>query len=198
MKFLFSTTSLFHCDQSVRRAGFTLTELLAVVLIITLIAGAGGGIYMAGYQKRQIESAARQLLLAAKYARVLAVDYQTQCTLHFDMAEQRFFLSVTEVNDETGAFEQRIIQNQYAKPVTLEPPIRFEVTEMNINDTEPSPPVSENKQIVFYPDGRAQATMIRIGDERNTYTAVVSAATGRMTLYEGNTEPEKETIDLDL
>ncbi len=52
--------------------GFTIVEMLVVVVIIALIASVGGGIYVGTYKRMLVEKAARDFVLAAKYATIPA------------------------------------------------------------------------------------------------------------------------------
>ena len=81
-----------------QRRGFTLVELLVVILLVVMLASVMGGGYFRQHRKRQIDKTAQELLLAAKYARVVAVERQTPCTLQLDQTAGRFFLTVAEVD----------------------------------------------------------------------------------------------------
>ena len=49
-------------------------ELLVVVAIIAMLAGVSGGYYLRSRPKRLMEKTGRELLLAAQYARIAAVE----------------------------------------------------------------------------------------------------------------------------
>ena len=49
----------FKRQFRVKRHGFTLAEMLAVVLLISLLAGLGGGIYVGTHRRMLVERAAR-------------------------------------------------------------------------------------------------------------------------------------------
>ena len=78
------TTKTYTMIKSVRQnngshgRGFTIIELLLVVSIIALMAGASGAMYFGTYKRMLVEKAAKEVLLAAKYARVIAVEKQTR------------------------------------------------------------------------------------------------------------------------
>ena len=56
--------------------GFTLIELLVVIAIISLMASVGGGMLLGTYKKLNVDKAASNLFLTAKYARMMAVEQQ--------------------------------------------------------------------------------------------------------------------------
>jgi len=105
--------------------GFTLVELLVVLLLVVMLAGVMGGGYFRQHRKRQVDKTAQELLLAVKYARVVAVERQTPCTLKLDHAAGWFYLTVDEI-DSTGAeAEEVILSNLFTKPVELPGEVQF-------------------------------------------------------------------------
>ena len=56
------------------KSGFTIVELLVVITIIALLAGIGGGFHIGTYKRMLVEKTARDLFLAAKYARIMAIE----------------------------------------------------------------------------------------------------------------------------
>ena len=54
--------------------GFTLIELLVVILLVGMLAAVMGGGYFRQFGRRQADKTAQELLLAAKYARVVAAE----------------------------------------------------------------------------------------------------------------------------
>ena len=59
-------------------------------------------------------------------------------------------------------------------------------------------PDTDTEVITFTAQGTADAAWVQIGNQRNHYTVVVSAPTGRATVKQGDMEPENEIVDLDL
>ncbi|MBF0199691.1 MAG: hypothetical protein HQL32_18380, partial [Planctomycetes bacterium] len=68
-----------------KRQSFTLVELLMVTIILSM------GVYLAtpnmmgSYRKARLEKAAREIVLANRYARILAIEEQTPIHLKIDM-----------------------------------------------------------------------------------------------------------------
>lgn len=178
--------------------GFTIVELLVVVLLIALIAGASGGIYVGTYKRMLVEKGARNFLLAAKYARITAIERQSECRIALDVKNNRFWLVVTELNEDTGETEQVILRDVQFKPVSFSGKVRFEKIQIRSADSEELSGTTENQGIVFLPDGTADSAAIQIGDGKNHYSVGISAATGKAKVYASTIKNVKsKTIDLD-
>ncbi len=177
------------------RGGFTIIEVLLVITIIALIAGIGGGFNMGTYKRIQVEKAARDFFLAAKYARIMAIERQQPYRIMLDTTNGGFCIVFDQFNEETEQTEQTIVRDLYSKPVEFTGDIKFE----NIQITSMSPDASdEQTEIVFLPNGTAQMAIIQIGDGENHYTININAATGKAAVKTGTTEDiQVTTVDLD-
>ena len=178
--------------------GFTLVEILAVLILITLMAGATTSILRNRY-KRLAEKAATELFLAAKYARIIAIERQMPCKLYLDQDQPGFYLTTGSYEQQNGGYEEITINNQYHRPVILPEGITFE--EINIKPIENYllPTNQEDNVIAFAPNGTADAAVIQIGAGKRHYTLHISPATGRPTLTRGTaTTDNTDIIDLDL
>jgi prepilin-type N-terminal cleavage/methylation domain-containing protein len=176
-------------------SGFTLVEVLVVITLIALIAGIGGGFNFGTYKRVLVEKTARDFFLAAKYARIMAIEKQKPCSLELDTTNGGFFLTYDQFNEETGKTEQTIVRDLYSKPVEFTETIKFEniqITSVGLEETE------EKTQIVFFPNGTAQSAVIQIGDGENHYTVNIYAATGKAAVQPGTAEEvEIKSVDLD-
>jgi len=177
-----------------KRCGFTLAEVLVVVVIISLLAGLGGGIYMGTYRRMLVEKAARNFVLTAKYARIMAIEKQRQYEIRLDAANNGFHLATTQWDEETEQTEQIVVRDSYCRPVEFEGNIKFENVEITPTGLETTTDDNE-KTIVFSPDGTAQPAVIQIGDGKTHYTISVSTATGRTKMYFGPVEDLKTGTD---
>ena len=184
--------------------GFTITEMLVVVVIIALVASVGGGIYVGTYKRMLVEKAARDFVLAAKLARIMAIERQTpyKIKLAADAANNGFGLVIDEFNQETEQTEQVVVRDLYFKPVEFGGDVKFEGVQITPAGWEAATETDEAGEIVFSPSGTADSAVIQIGDGKNHYTVSISAATGRATMYFGTAEKVKEevkigTIDLE-
>ena len=186
--------------HGIKGLGFTIAEVLLVVLIIGLIAGSGTGLYVGTYQKLRVQRAAYDFFLTAQYARIMAIERASRYTLQLDTSGQAFLLTTLQA-DETGeqATEQ-IVRDPYCKPVQFEGAVVFEDVQIALSDAETDADVENEDQqtVVFSPNGTAQTAVVQIGNGKTHYTISISAATGRARIYFGTTENVKvTTTDLD-
>ena len=187
-----------QAKNKMKQRGFTLIELLVVIAIVSLMASVGSGMFLGTFERLKVDKAASNLLLTAKYARMMAVEQQRRYTLCLDVLNNGFYLVTTLYDEETGQIEEVIVQDPYCRPVTLENNITFEdiqITPIGLETTTESENLST---IVFMPDGTAQPAVIQIGNQKTHYALSINAATGKAKLVPGTVENVKvSTIDLD-
>lgn len=180
------------------RRGFTIAELLLVVVIIALVGGVGGGLYVGTYKRVMVEKAARDLLLTAKYARIAAIERLRPYEIQLDVENNGFVLATSLLNEETGQTQLSIVKNYYCKPVQFSGDVKFEDVQIVPAGTETTTEPEDKQKIVFSPNGNAQSAVIQIGDGKTHFTVSVAAATGKAAMYFGKAENVKtKTIDLD-
>jgi prepilin-type N-terminal cleavage/methylation domain-containing protein len=177
--------------------GFTLIEILLVVAIITMIAGLGGGYCVGTYKRLVVEKTARQLLLMATYARIMAIEQQRPYELQVDAGNKGFLLATTQMNKQTGETERIVVRDFYCRPVEFEGDIKFEDLVLSTPTGEPLAGADQEQKVVFLPNGSAESAVLQIGDGKSHYTVAVVAATGKATLYSG-TVKEVDTVSIDL
>ena len=178
--------------------GFTLVELLVVIALISIVASFSGSRLVGAFERLKLDKTANELLLAAKYARVTAIEKQKQYKLYLDSRNNEFYL-VTPIFDEINGYTgEEIVQDTYCKPVTLENDIKFEDIEISPIGLETNNLTSDLSVIVFSPDGTAQTALVQIGNGTMHYTLSVIAATGKVKLYPGIIDNVRiSTVDLD-
>jgi prepilin-type N-terminal cleavage/methylation domain-containing protein len=177
------------------RSGFTIIEVLVVITLIALIAGVGGGFYMGTYKRLLVEKTARDFFLAAKYARIMAIERQKPYRIELDTTNGGFCLAFDQFNEETEQTERTIVRDLYSKPVEFAGAVKFEDIQITSLSTQAN---DEQKTIVFLPNGTAQSAIIQIGDGENHYTVNINAATGKAAVYPGTVKDiEITTVDLD-
>jgi hypothetical protein len=176
-------------------------ELLLVVVIVALLAGVGGGIYMGTYKSMLVKKSARDFVFAAKYARMTAVERQSPCMIELDTEKNQFALTIYAFDEETRRTEHVPFRDFFFKrPVQLAGGVEFEDIQITpigmVEVTEAEE--DEVRTISFLPDGTAQSVVVQIGNGKNHYTASICAATGRTKMHVGIAEEViTRTIDLD-
>jgi len=180
--------------KSKSRFGFTIVEMLLVTILIVLLVGAAGGIYARTHKKALVRKSARDFLMAAKYARILAIERQSECKLKLDITNDGFALIINEVNEETEETEQLIIKDLYFKPIRFAENVKFEDVRIKSTDSGED----QENVITFLPDGTATEAVVQVGDGENHYTVCVSAVSGKtMVSTEMAKTIKSDTVDLD-
>ncbi len=184
--------------KKIKQSGFTLIELIVVIVIISLMAGVGSSMLLGTYKKLNVDKTASNLFLTTKYARMMAVEQQKQYKLCLDTLNNAFYLITTLSDEENGQIGETIVRDPYCKPVTLEGNIRFEDIQITPIALETTTVTEDLPTIIFLPDGTAQSAVVQIGDEKTHYTVSINAATGKAKLVSGTVENVKvSTVDLD-
>lgn len=181
------------------QAGFTIAELLLVLLVIVLLAGIGGNYFVNTYKAKELSSVSDRLALMAKYARLMAIEKQQEYNLYLDSLNNDFYL-VTKYSDENYTQRQdMVVSNSYCRKQHLASGLEFEAIEITPDET-----LLENRfgdYITFYSDGTCDSAMIQIGNGRHNKTAVFDQISARVFIHDCSIQdlpPEQKTIDLDL
>lgn len=181
-----------------KRRGFTIPEMLLVVLIIGLITSAGTGLYVGTFRGMQVKKAALDFLLTARYARIMALERQTRYTIALDIVNQAFSLTTLRLDEASQEMTLETVSDMYCKPVQFEGDVQFEAVEVVPGIWETQTATEEQKTIAFSPNGTAEDAVVQIGNGRTHYTISIDAATSRAKMYFGTAENvEVTTVDLD-
>jgi prepilin-type N-terminal cleavage/methylation domain-containing protein len=159
----------------IRRGGFTVAELMVVVVIIVLLASAMGGYYVGTYRRMMVETAAKEIMLAAKYARLIAIEKQSSCRLILDETEKSFCLMRRSFGEGTDEIEKAVVSNSYTKPGRLEGDVVFEKVQVASAAGTNAGSREGQSRVVFRPDGTADTAVIQVGDGKPKLTLVLRA-----------------------
>lgn len=169
--------------------GFTLIELTAVAGLIALLSAAAFVSYAQSWRHSALRHNAQQLYLAARYARVLAIESGRTAKLVIDQDNHSFFIA----RDDADTGQTMRISNLWQRPVSLAESVAFEQVILLNTSSQ-----TADGAIVFRPDGSADAATVQLSNGARRYTVKISPATGRATLEDGlgqTTSPDQ--IDLD-
>ena len=205
-------------QRTMDKKGFTLTEVLLVVVIIALVGGVGGGIYVGTHKRMLVEKAARDFLLTAQYARIMAIEQGSRYMLVIGAVRVRairesplhaapvysvedrnggFWLETLQWDEEARSSTQVVVQDYYCRPVEFTGDVKFENVLIAPTGLETAEAGEENT-IVFSPSGTASSAVVQIGDGKTHYAISIDAATGKTTMYFGLAEKIKaSSVDLD-
>lgn len=187
-----------HNRQPLHRRGFTLVEVLLVVALIVVLGGLGGGMYTGTHKRLLVEKAARQFLLTAKYARIMAIEQGQSYEVQLDPGNRGFLAATARWNPSRGQMEKVPVRDYYCKPVRFEGDVRFEDVKIGASTVETAGDEQTQQRIVFLPNGSADSAVVQIGDGKTHYSIAIVASTGKATLHEGAAgQVEVAVIDLD-
>ncbi len=172
-----------------KKSGFTLIELLAVAALIGLLATATLLRYARMGTQTVLINQSRQLYLAAKYARVAAIEKQYPIVLKLDETQRQIVLDVMQPEEPSENQSSRVVssstleasemvmpqvRNTYFRPIVLDNRLCVERFVVDGGD-------EMTAECTFYPDGTAQACAIQLGDGLHHATVLVTQ-TGRAKL----------------
>lgn len=176
----------------------TLIEMLVVIVLMSLLAGLGGGMYAGSYQRLLVEKAAKSLYVTARYARVAAIENQRPYHLQMDRENKAFWLVTIEQDPNTLEGVEQIVNNAFCRPGTLASGVDFEAIQIETIDTD-DPDALEQTALTFMPNGTAKTATIQVGNGKVRYSIGISSATGKATLVAGDALNIHDlTIDLDM
>lgn len=168
--------------------GFTIIELVAVAALIALIASVSLMRFIRMESQTAIGNDIRQLYLAARYARIAAIEQQRVFYLLADVAQHRFLIVQEPASDETQPMDagtdglaemqpttasgEGEVRNEYVRPYTMASSLMIE--QFLVDGAE-----SAEMRSAFYPDGQAQAAVVQIGDGIR-HASVIIMPSGRV------------------
>jgi len=178
--------------------GFTLVEVLLVVALIVVLGGLGGGMYAGTYKNLLVKKAARQFLLTAKYARIMAIEQGQPYEVQLDLGNKGFLAATAQWNPDRGQMEKVPVRDYCCKPVEFEGDVRFEDVKIDASTAEAAAEEQLQQRIVFLPNGSADSAVVQIGDGKTHYSIAIVASTGKARLYAGPAgEVRVAVVDLD-
>ncbi len=183
-------------------AGFTLLEVMVVVILMAMMAAFAGGYYLRSQKRWQVERTSQELFLLLRYARVAAIERQATCKAYLDQTANRVWLTSYTENEEGGR-EEVVLENRFSRPVELPEHVQFMKIELKRleqarenNETEAEE--SEADIITFRPDGTADQALIILGDTLTFFSITLDSVSGRAVCHSGIMDSlPQQVMDLD-
>jgi prepilin-type N-terminal cleavage/methylation domain-containing protein len=150
------------------QAGFTLLELLVVLLILTVLVGVSVPQFGRTFRHLQLQVFASDVANLMTYASRRAVVMDEVLRVHFDVEGRRYWLARAQAASAEEKFER--VASKLGRVASV--PRSISLT-------------SSARAVTFYPDGRADRFEMLISDDnRGAYRLVTDVRTGRVKLSE--------------
>ena len=151
------------------RGGFTLLELLVVMLIVMVLAGIAIPQYRRTFRNLQLQVFASDVATLLTYANRRAVARGEVLRVHFDVAGRRYWLVSAQDASPEAKFER--VSGKFGRVSSV--PGSISVS-------------SGTPDVTFYPDGRADRFEILISEDGRPGYRVATDRTGRVSLSESH------------
>lgn len=138
--------------QSERAKGFTLLELILVMLILSTVLAMAAPSLRGFFGSRQSQDTASQMLALTQFARSQAISEGVVYRLNFDTRDRVYWLTAWK----SGAFEE--LETEFGQIFTLPKDMAMELEDVEEEDG--------NVYVEFTPQGTVTAATIRLIDRR--------------------------------
>ena len=132
-----------------KRAGFTLVELILVILLLSVITAISSPLFKKTFQNLQVRNAALNMAKIAGFAREMAIIEGANYKLKIDPKSRSFWLTKLVYSPDKSEYKR--IGGKQGRKFFLPKDVRID---------------SEKKEIIFYPDGRSDKAKINLTDEK--------------------------------
>jgi type II secretion system protein H len=150
-----------------RNQGFTLIEIMLVVVIILIAIGVAVPAFRGTLQSTQMKDAVRSTIRMSRFARNMAILKQTDCTLEF--TDSRIELRYASTNEPSST-------RRFPEDIQIE---LFE--NLSIETDEPM----EAQTAGFYSNGTVDGFKLTLQDSKNrTQTIICKPITGKVVIEE--------------
>ena len=156
------------------KAGFTLIELMVVMLLISIILAVAIPRFEGGFLQDPIKQFSRKMISAVRSLRSTAVQTQKQQTLMIDLNTQQLYVTGQPMQAETAPVAPKKI---------FKLPDSLAIVAVEFSGSDPI--TTGNAQINFYPAGYSDHAFIRLeSSDENRYTFVVQPLLPKVKLFE--------------
>jgi len=155
-----------------KRAGFTMLEMMIVIVVIGIMAGMAVPSFINWIPKMKLKNDAKQNLNFLRQARSMAVSDNNQYGIYFDIANKQIHFFEDTSSPELTSYEFGS-DSLVIPPVSLERNVSFGECSFNGN------------AVIFYPSGSASTSgsiIVQDTISSDYFTISVLASTGRVRL----------------
>jgi len=164
--------------------GFTLIELLVVIAIMAVLSAMAVPQMAGAWGSASLRSSARDLLLAARYARDYAVTRRVRTRLVLAAGEGTYHVDAQRVEEGRGPGEFTPLGTTHGRRRKLPAGIRLGPLRVDPRGRS-ADPAGSTVAVTFEPTGQADAAVIIIADHRQRWTLRIAPSSGRAELLEG-------------
>ncbi|MGE4490136.1 MAG: GspH/FimT family protein [Kiritimatiellales bacterium] len=164
-----NSSFIFHLSSFA--SGFTLIEVLLVVVIILIATGISVPLFKGSFQATQMQDAVRSTLRMTRYARSMAIIKQDTCTLEF--SDTRIAVRLPGETNSTAGISRRLPDDIKIS--------RFE------NQAEPDADEESGRNVRFYSSGMNDGFELTFSDTRDRrMTVTCNPITGKTVVEDGH------------
>jgi prepilin-type N-terminal cleavage/methylation domain-containing protein len=159
--------------------GFTLIEIILVVIILTVVTGLTVPNFSKTYKKFLLKTATDEIAFIMRYAQSRAVTKNRQVRFEFDPEFQKYWLTQEVLSDDENT------ENKNFERFTGKNGGNYEV----YRDCKVE--VDDNK-VDFFSDGTIEKKHIYVCNDKNCYTISTKEQRGYIQVYDTKVESENE------
>ena len=177
---------LFFCH----RTGFTLIEILLVVVIIMIATAVAIPSFTRSFRGAKLRTAGRELVMASRYARSVAVLQQVQTSVLFDSELGTCEIVSISTGDESSKFLNDTSGEEAEQaPATVKSllkktfPDGVQITSVQSTDENAVQEIEGIFYVSYYPNGQCDAYEVVLTDDRGQSLRMdVDALSGKSTV----------------
>jgi len=161
---------LIGSKKIIDQKGFTLIEILLVLVLLTVIIGLVIPNFSSTYNSLQLKRMVQDLGYLMRYAQSRAITKQSLVRLEFD-DEQKTYWLMQEVKDQEGDIEGSFdrLSGRLGRNYRIPDGIKIQKGE---------------EMILFYPDGQIEKQHLSICNDKKCFTISTKAQRGKVLIFE--------------